>query len=1634
MTSRKNISVALFTLLCIFIMIAGAEAGGTKTFPKGTYILPQDICWQPNKDTKTVEICGNGLDDDGDCTKDEPNSGAMPATYTNTTTCTAPVTHMTSSFNCYDLTGCDTDKNDQGTFQATGLVYDILRAGFPIYWVISPSKTSQIGVDMSITKSAADPAVTIYHSLAKTDSGTVATVKYTGGPFVIDANDMDPAIQDLFDKYPNAKIHKSNYDFSAEVDKVLSGIPPKVAVLGGSKYTYILTDYLFASGLGNNLSEVFQYLTPEEIIAGGLKDYQLLWAPHWEIDSEITGTVNGLGQVDRRNKMLAKVNDFLVAGNAGFFECASIASMERTSDAGSVKPSQYYTGQGLLLASSISSTWGRAQEDGVNISTTTDKTKVSNRVVAEKPTSVLTQCGGWRFVPDTGLTENIRPHQGPEPDYTYNATVDRFIHDPDNMAITGYDPKGYDFYLGGRINGNATAGYVVYLGGHNYVSCSTANMAVPTQRLLDFEFSADLNSPGSILMEVVHTGCIAGSTCPLSSFSLPSMAGTSIISDPAVYIDTDSAQYGPDADPATKFVLSKVKVGNLSGTADQTITSINVTFDGNAPTMGLKNIVDVTNDLAPVNLLCSFSTPSGDPTPASCPSVSDKSYKFNFSSALFSSTTITIEAIYGACTEGLTGSCPKGTYDLTAAKGTSGDDGVIKINMSAAAFDAASFALTGVSISNLSAAAKTLTRFNVYFPDNGAKRLTSIEDTTGAASTICTTPTGTSPAQCPPTSVTSVPSKALFEFNKDITTGTIYVEAVFSGCTQGVDCPKALYSFKWGGTTNTASNVQIDMRNASFDHSSFYLRDVELTNNSGANITITKFVVTFPAQKLKKIRWDGNSVYTNSSGIASWGVPITLNLDPDPVLKVAVTGLSLNITIPSSQSQLNIKLGKAVSSCDVNWSNANTCGMKFVLNTLVGLQFQVIPQEYAKAGSITENNIMYKATFEYPGYAGHLYAIDVLSNPAIKKWDAGANSVMPPAGTVNPAAPSPLLTGNRYIFTNIPGTSTVIPFGTAYGGLVRTDTTKLWYYLDPMAKQSRGEAFALIQAVRGRKNTSETVYNGTAERSKRLGGIEHSTPAVMTRSKLVTAATATARDKIVFAGGDDGMLHAFFAGHYDVNANDGIGGYSSAGTGREIWAYIPGNLLGSLQNQTFTDCSPGETIDACDPLTDPNKCVCPIFSVAVTVDGSPALGDFYVDHDNDPATSKEYRTILVATAKIMTPGASTVSVNQGIIFSLDVTDPYNPELLWERTFNTPTSTLDICSLATFTDGTTKCTAGQTGTWADGYLHYYPSSSFTNFINYPTNEKTTLDPNMGDAKGVAIGRVQVGTTLDTFVFVTSRWVRQVDTRAASGDPAHNVWGMNVYALDFATGNIRWVTKIAYTGDAEGVNESPAAASLIDMGDNGTYDYLAVGDMQGRLWVLKTVDGTTYDSKDAPAFDVGKGAKEPIGVPVSVSGTFLVFGTGGRDSLADEDTTKYHVYALEILNDATINVLWNPPYELKAGEKIWSSPLIDQAGTVYVGTATGYTDVGQPDLSAATSSGRLLMLDLKTGTLKKDALGVTIAPLELDGAVIGQMTLENNHLTIQQFNGKAVQIGSSDEASFTSTVVPENPVKVLWWRKL
>ena len=166
----------------------------------------------------------------------------------------------------------------------------------------------------------------------------------------------------------------------------------------------------------------------------------------------------------------------------------------------------------------------------------------------------------------------------------------------------------------------------------------------------------------------------------------------------------------------------------------------------------------------------------------------------------------------------------------------------------------------------------------------------------------------------------------------------------------------------------------------------------------------------------------------------------------------------------------------------------------------------------------------------------------------------------------------------------------------------------------------------LVNHIRGGVDTYDVNGNGntTETREWKLGDIFHSNAVVVGSPSIFFEAPGFSgvggfyeknknRTKVVIAGANDGMLHAF-----------------NAETGNEEWAFIPNSLLKTLKSMKTTH--------------------------TYYVDGSPRVADVWFDSNNDNMkVADEWKTVLVCGLR---KGGKHY-------FALDITDTLNPKFLWE---------------------------------------------------------------------------------------------------------------------------------------------------------------------------------------------------------------------------------------------------------------------------------------------------------------------------------------------------------------------------------
>ncbi|TDS76712.1 PilC/PilY family type IV pilus protein [Comamonas sp. JUb58] len=156
------------------------------------------------------------------------------------------------------------------------------------------------------------------------------------------------------------------------------------------------------------------------------------------------------------------------------------------------------------------------------------------------------------------------------------------------------------------------------------------------------------------------------------------------------------------------------------------------------------------------------------------------------------------------------------------------------------------------------------------------------------------------------------------------------------------------------------------------------------------------------------------------------------------------------------------------------------------------------------------------------------------------------------------------------------------------------------------------------------------------------------------------------RRSMVYVGGNDGMLHAFYA-EADVTKQETIGGKSVYPAAREAWAFVPKAMMPAMPALAST------TYDG---------------NHRYFVDGSPVTADIF--HDG------AWKTILVG------------GFNKGGngYYALDITDPESPKALWEASASTMGQSYGKPLITKMPDGTwvALVTSGYNNADGKGYVY------------------------------------------------------------------------------------------------------------------------------------------------------------------------------------------------------------------------------------------------------------------------------------------------------------------------------------------
>jgi hypothetical protein len=519
------------------------------------------------------------------------------------------------------------------------------------------------------------------------------------------------------------------------------------------------------------------------------------------------------------------------------------------------------------------------------------------------------------------------------------------------------------------------------------------------------------------------------------------------------------------------------------------------------------------------------------------------------------------------------------------------------------------------------------------------------------------------------------------------------------------------------------------------------------------------------------------------------------------------------------------------------------------------------------------------AAFEFPYTRGHLHAVNtaLLGATTTRFVDMPIFEVVSNSTCAIPFSPN-----CRTIFTTIAAPS-------AAGLVQRPDrvffTAASAGQLQPLLAPAltTSDVEILIERIlRGARHKTTGAYK------PRLGGIDRSTLAVIEPSPFVDDGSGGERPTMIYVGALDGMLHAFCAE---------ISGPCQA-AGQELWAFVPRTQLGRLRSNTQR------------------------------IDGSIRVADVFDDFDlTDGAVQREFRTVLTFQTGSGVPGATDLGPS---ILALDVSNPADPKVLWER--STPSSRGEV--------------------------------------------------DQGVGLGLAMGPVRLGSESRNLTF------------AQTNNGGTGSAGFQLIAIDTATGERVWTFDHQYPAPRSAANPAvpasgiPGGPAALDLSQSSFVTHVAVGSLYGDLWVIEA-DGSPLPSQ--PIFRFSSDL-HPIGAPPTIyydlaSGRYhAVVLSGGY---ADPNAATWVSLTAD---QFAVSVVVDPPQAIVPMDEVGSSFGENRAFVINLGSGrlvtaqaivagnelfvlADKTDVNLPTYGQTPDTGSLTRFSLEDGAQKGSLLTIT-----------------------------------------------------------
>jgi Tfp pilus tip-associated adhesin PilY1 len=379
----------------------------------------------------------------------------------------------------------------------------------------------------------------------------------------------------------------------------------------------------------------------------------------------------------------------------------------------------------------------------------------------------------------------------------------------------------------------------------------------------------------------------------------------------------------------------------------------------------------------------------------------------------------------------------------------------------------------------------------------------------------------------------------------------------------------------------------------------------------------------------------------------------------------------------------------------------------------------------------------------------------------------------------------------------------------------------------------RGDRDTVIKELRAAQGqaafpSGDAHYYASPAGALKLGDIFHSNPQLVAEPENVFYYQTNPhnyqgffnkhrhRRRVLYAGANDGLLHAFDVGVWDRDTSVCTAGLTDCydfGTGAELFAYAPRGIMQvfrGLKNAVGVQTKNDEW----------------------TVDGAPSGADMFIDtgHGGTPqATNRAWHSVVVGTMRegsafegqtpCPAPGTTTAFQNSASsVYALDVTQAEPSD---EQGNETPGGYASPGCL----DGGTNCPSA------------WPKVLWE--IQDPSDADANAYPDMGESwSKPGLGRICVAQ--DGSGNCTDE--RYVALFGGGFDRERkNRRGNWFYVVDVETGFVLYKAKSG-TGNFGSGNVTvnfasiPSEPSTIDLNNDGLLDYVFFGDMLGQVWRL------------------------------------------------------------------------------------------------------------------------------------------------------------------------------------------------------